>query len=378
MPYEDFTITKARAADVTLGIVVKSAGSAIDISAWTALQVVGKLSLTARDSDAVYILGLGTGVTRAVGTAGIATAVIPGNITRALPNRERTIYTEVRGTDATGNVYSLARGTVKTTPITPSLTPFTPTRVLGLKGWTKSDAKLWQDTLLSNPAVVDDAVVGGWSGQGGATAAWLQGKSTRRPAKKLAVLNTLPVVHFDGADDFLQGPNLSRFISAGAFTLFAVIRATAGGAAANVEDWPPIFTDQAQGFVVGVGSAGKVGLANPVSGGTTVNRVEANYTLNTWGVVEARHESGTIGIRVNGGSETTTSSASTHGPSGGTTLAVPCSIGGALGGPAFLAGDIAEFLCWNVALSSDDKALVRTYLTSRWGVPSFTATVTPS
>ncbi len=375
MPFEDFTITKARGTAVTLGLVVKTGTTPLDITGWTALEVWAKATLTARDSDAIVKLALGTGVTRAVGTAGVATAVIPAESSQALPNREKTLYVEVRGADAGGVAYSLSRGNVKFTPVTVSAPVFKPTSIPGLKGWLKGDLSVYKDATLSQLAAVDLDGVGGWKGAGGNTRAFIQGKSVKQPTRRLATLNALATVRGDGVDDFLQGPKLSTFITPSDCTVFIVGRATVGAAGTDVDAWPAFFSDQAQGFVIGVGAT-QVGISNTTAVGR--DQAKANMTLNTWGVIEARHGGGNIGIRVNGGTEVTAASGNTLPTLGGTTLNIPASIFGALGAPAFLAGDIAELLIWNVHLTDPQKAGVRTYLSQRWGIPAFNATVTPS
>ncbi len=376
MPYADFTHVYVRGTAATLGLVVKSAGTAIDITAWTDIKVLVKASITARDSDALVVLALGSGVTRAVGTVGIATAVIPAASSIAFGNRAKKLFVDVLGVDAAGITYVLSQGEIDFTPNTVSLAKFHPTQILGLKGWLKSDVTVYLDPTLSILATADNAPVGGWKGAGGASRAFVQGRLSRRPLRVPNILNALPIIRSDGVDDFLQGPKVGTFIDPNAFTIFAVAKATNGGTGA-VSTWPPLLTDQLNGFVLGFGSAGKLGLLNTTAG--TADEAICNYTLGTWAVMEARHATGTIGVRVNGGTEVTHASGTTLLEAGGSTLNIPFSLfsGLAVGTP-LLAADLAELLIWNTALTDPDKALVRTYLSGRWGIPSFSATVTPS
>src|SRR5207248_2620472 len=117
---------------------------------WTDIKVFGRASATARDSDALVSLALGSGVTRAVGTAGIATAVIPAASSIALGNRAKTLFVDIHGIDAGGIDYVLSQGMISYTPNTPSATRFLPTQVAGLKGWLRSDVTPYLDATLSN------------------------------------------------------------------------------------------------------------------------------------------------------------------------------------------------------------------------------------
>ena len=375
MAYDDFTITQARGADFRLDVAVKNGNSAQSISGWTDLVLRGKKSATASDVDALILLSLAN-EDFTVDSAGGGTAhvTVPGAVTTALGNKAQTIYTELLGTNAAGTVYSLSSGQIKLTANAPGGKVFAPSQLAGLKGWIRADQKTYQDVQRASPAILDQAPVASWLGTGGATHAFVQGRATRRPLKVLGALNGLAAIRGDGADDFLEGPFLSTFITPTTFTMFMVAKCGTGGTGA-VAGWPTLFGTDDQTLMVGVGASNQIGVSHQTA--SAVDEVKASYTLGDYAVIKVRHDAGTLGLSINGGSEATASSGNTVQSTLATTLHTQTSLLGGNGqGIVSAAGDICEWLCWNVALSSQDAGKVVTYLTKRWATPPIHADVT--
>jgi hypothetical protein len=83
--------------------------------------------------------------------------------------------------------------------------------VSGLKAWLRSDAGVEADSA---------GRVAAWRDQSGQSNDLTQGVLLRRPVLGPSAMNGLPVLHFDGTNDWLAFPsNLSSV-----FTVFAVLR----------------------------------------------------------------------------------------------------------------------------------------------------------
>lgn len=80
-----------------------------------------------------------------------------------------------------------------------------PTDISNLKVWFKADGTLWQDAARTTPAVTDGDPIGSWDDASGNANHAQQSTSGFRPQLKTSILNGLPVIRFDGTDDFLDG-----------------------------------------------------------------------------------------------------------------------------------------------------------------------------
>ena len=102
---------------------------------------------------------------------------------------------------------------------------FSPTDIAGLQLWLKADAGLWQDSVGGTPAVADADVVGAWADQSGSGNNATQATTSKKPLLKLAIQNGMPVVRFDGTDDYLQ----ALFALVQPVTIFLVMRKRSTG-----------------------------------------------------------------------------------------------------------------------------------------------------
>lgn len=82
---------------------------------------------------------------------------------------------------------------------------------------------LWKDAARTQPATADNDPVGAADDGSGFGNNVTQATSGKRPTLKLNIVNNLPVLRFDGADDGLVSPSFE------AQTVFAVVRVATGG-----------------------------------------------------------------------------------------------------------------------------------------------------
>lgn len=83
----------------------------------------------------------------------------------------------------------------------------------------KSDAGLFTDTSATTPVASDGDAVAAWVDQVSGIKA-VQSTSGARPTYKLAQVNGLPAVRFDGSADFLQFAHLTALDGASGITAF--------------------------------------------------------------------------------------------------------------------------------------------------------------
>ena len=101
---------------------------------------------------------------------------------------------------------------------------FSPADIAGLELWLQADKGIFQDSAKTTPATSDGDVIGAWEDQSGNGNDALQGTTVNKPVLKLSIVNSRPVVRFDGANDDLL---LSLLDAGSSFTSFFVIIPTA-------------------------------------------------------------------------------------------------------------------------------------------------------
>jgi hypothetical protein len=107
--------------------------------------------------------------------------------------------------------------------------PFSPTDIAGCKLWLAADGTLWQDSARTTPATADGDPVGAWDDASGGGNHATQATAGFRPLLKTAIVNSKPVIRFDGTDDFL-----SAAIAADAsVTAFFVAKKNSGASASR-------------------------------------------------------------------------------------------------------------------------------------------------
>jgi hypothetical protein len=242
-----------------------------------------------------------------------------------------------------------------------SSSAFSPSDIAGLQLWLKSDAGVLDAT--DTPITADNTQVKTWQDQSGNGLDAVQATGALQPVWRNAAngINGNPAVYFSG--DIMATANLT----AGAYTIFAVHKATLDGliyersASVNSNDGEYLYTH--------VNSTIAVRRTPPGSNAIVVRKEYIPY----WGIgnvtkVTCHQFDGTVAgmiLRVNG-SEVTLNTDYIYDP---TTVNVtnPLYIGARAGVAAPITGFIAELIYYDSALTLADVLKVESYLIDKWG-----------
>lgn len=230
---------------------------------------------------------------------------------------------------------------------------FSPLNISGLQGWYKSDAI----TGLN-----DGDALTTWLDSSGNGNSASQSTVANKPLYKTAIQNGLPVVRFDGSNDFLDIASGLGLTTASGATIFAVYSCSAA------TDNGLIDTSNTNPGTVNTG----LGITRLHSfsdtffarAGSSANDITvASDTVVTMRIIRYRHVQATRELWWNGVSKGTNSNSVSIGTQ---QTAV---IGRWFGGNSYpLSGDIAEILVYNASLSDAQCTQIETYLTSKWGL----------
>lgn len=227
--------------------------------------------------------------------------------------------------------------------------PIDPGDLSGLILWLKADA-----LGLSNNDPVST-----WTDSSGAihnaTSA-----GAARPTFKTAILNGLPVIRFDGSDDYMTVSSLAK----GAFTAFYVYNASTGG----------ILVEHSVNAGLNNGDyhyiPGGAHVAARGAGGFSAFDITApSLATGSWRVISRAMDGTDAGhkIWVDGVLGTRGTIAGSGDPGTGSSTA-DYYIGGRAGSSLFTTGDIAEIVVYNRVLSGADRASIEIYLAGKYGL----------
>lgn len=233
----------------------------------------------------------------------------------------------------------------------------TPDTIAGsaLKFWVKADS------LSLN----DGDLVATWADQSGNGADLSE--ATNKPTYKTAIINSKPVVRFDGSNDVLKTTGThytTDMFTTTAFCVWWVGRViTSTSDSSGADNNAPFWTDDGNsnfGMSTRVSGAGYFtwGYAGGIK--TTTDTL-AN---NTPAIMHMRFDTGNLVATKNGGADITTSL-------GGNSLALTANLNLAIakGAPAAWAHiDMAELIICNSALDSGKRAAMLSYLNTKWAV----------
>lgn len=207
-------------------------------------------------------------------------------------------------------------------------TPFAPTDIAGLTLWLNADAIV---------GLVNDDPVATWEDESGNNDDATQGTGANQPTYKTNIVNGLPVVRFDGGNDYLQTTSLT------AQTLFIVCN---HGDGATFSNYRRLIQPTAAAFhYYGDNGTGNYAIGAGITGGNF--RVNGAATMSA-GTLSAFR---VVGIEAD--------AAATD------TYPIGISIGGF---SQHLLGDIAEIVAYSGVLSGGDRILVETYLMDKYGI----------
>jgi hypothetical protein len=216
---------------------------------------------------------------------------------------------------------------------------FSPADITGLQVW-----------LDANQIVsTDGTAVTTWADSSGNGHDFTQGTAGFRPTYQTGELNGLPVVRFDGSDDWLGGGDLSAVFPTAATVLTVFTPNTDAEYTIYMHNSSNGFwreTTTGNGYFHTFLAARIAGYpaTMPNSGTHMVSLISSASTYNVWldgvdkGAQAANYEAGIFHVV------------------------------GTDGGSGPLAGDVAEVLVYAAALSTEDRTAVEAYLTEKWGL----------
>lgn len=227
---------------------------------------------------------------------------------------------------------------------------FTPASLPGLVLWLKADAI----TGLNDGDAIDTWTDSSANGNNAT------GTTTTRPIYKTNIVNSKPVVRFDGTDDKLQITDNNTLDLTGDQSIFVVVdyNGTKGALIAHYNNSAGFA---GWGFDIGVA----VNNGKPCYYSNTKGSRQENATaLSTTGfhLVAITRASGTVQFYIDGTAGTTLTG---H---GNTAASDPVWIGILPDGVSPLNGDIAEIVVSSTALSGANLTNFKTYIATKYGL----------
>lgn len=199
--------------------------------------------------------------------------------------------------------------------------------------------------------MVNNDPVGTWPNLGSAGGNFTN-TGTARPTYKTNQINGFPVVSFDGSNDRIQGAlAVSNYITASAFTIFAVIKPiSVNGNGANNFDAAAVFTDGGGFFGVTVKTSNDFLLYQDAPNATATR----GFTPSSWYILEG-YKDPALKLSLNGGTEGTAANPGNVGNVTGV---------GRIGNKYndtlwFLQADFAELVIFNRTLNSTERQTIR-------------------
>lgn len=229
----------------------------------------------------------------------------------------------------------------------------------GCVGWWDASKPRWQDTGKTTPALLDGDVVGNWPDQSGQGRDASNATAAKKGTLKLASLNSLPGIQFDGVANELD------FVTSdlSAFTIFSVHSATKIGNFCGPLNWRDTADGQG-GFQV-VGETNSSTIWTPhltqinAAGAESLNKKDAT---DTYALPAAPHV-----FEWDSGPDLKVDTVSKSLGVGVTSYPTP-GVTGAIGrGFAVFGGIFYEILVFNRVLSGAEYTVVENYL-KRWGL----------
>jgi hypothetical protein len=220
-----------------------------------------------------------------------------------------------------------------------------PTDIAGLQGWYKADAL----TLNDGDAVAT------WTDSSGLANDAAQATGANQPLYKTNILNGLPVIRFDGTNDFMSVAGITN--NTATRTLFFVAKATV---AISVDRavWalsPTSLVAARNADAQWLYYGNSVDAAVLIGGDATAAFANIACRINSVTSLDMYRDAGTA---TNLDPEDTFS--------GAAALTIGASSGG---GAGWWPGDIAEMIVFNAALSDANRQAMTDYLYYRWFAP---------
>lgn len=226
---------------------------------------------------------------------------------------------------------------------------FVPTQLSGCTLWLRADMG------------VTDAGGGkcsAWADQSGNGRNFTQGIDANRPIITASAINGRQALRFDSAASqrLSNGTALSSFITASAWTAFAVFNYTGASAVSPTSYSNPALIADSSSYC-GLYNSTTRAVAYCWDGADKSARPTITTSTNYY--LTAQLSGGNIVANVNAGSNSTTASGNVS------TLTGTMHLGGV---SVYHKGDIGEIIMYNRALSAGELTQVQAYLASYWGI----------
>ena len=244
-----------------------------------------------------------------------------------------------------------------------------PDTLADLQLWLRADADVTHDNL---------GFVSHWADQSGNENHAFQTTDARKPSFVRNVLNGQPAMRFDGTDDYFAIDKL-HYDTAGqisGITIFALVKSSSS----NDQILASFDRNEYWRFSLRSGPAGGVGWhTRPVAGGVHDLLTPESYTDGQWHLITCWFEAGASPdkqIFVDGEAVATADAHGGENLGSGATRFGFIGVGseadvvdGATGPAQFLAGDLAEFLIYNRALSDTERQQTERYFVEKYTSP---------
>jgi hypothetical protein len=238
-----------------------------------------------------------------------------------------------------------------------------PNTISGLQLWLKADALVLND---ADPVAT-------WTDSSGNGYNATQATGAKQPLYKTAIVNSKPVVRFDGINDVLQilgAGYLACTNNIGAVTLFVVAKATASGVGQSLVE---ISTNVAATprLKLSIIAANKWEIDARRLDADSVNVLTANSTLpSAWECVTARRDytNARGHLYLQGGTNNESTGIGTTGSTSATNSADAFIGGGSTTPSAPYSGDVAEIVVYNRYLTDIERMSVEKYLCDKYGL----------
>lgn len=193
-----------------------------------------------------------------------------------------------------------------------------------------------------------------------------QATAAKRPLYKTSILNGLPVVRFDGTDDFMATAAYASPTAGG--SLFAVVKVTASAAYRLILNHASsaTWTGGHSRFQARVQDSGPWQfIVNDDSvAANALNTFPTNAVTGTWLLMTFIYDQTNL-IIASGGTNIIT-----KGLTGTLTSSTfPVYVGASTDGLNVWNGDMAELVYYDNGLNSTDRAAIEKYLTDKWFIP---------
>jgi hypothetical protein len=205
-------------------------------------------------------------------------------------------------------------------------------------------------------------IISQWGDKSGNSRNATQATVASQPTRVTSVINSLPVVRFDGSNDFLSFTNILNGDST--FTLFWVLRPRNVSSGTYQPSFSSLTSPDADDGSLHFINPSSQGASYPFQTKSWQSYDNANtYVANTSYLMEFIADGSVFKVFRNGTQESTSKNVGSSPAYVTTNMAYQNNPGG-----RYAAFDFGEILIYNTALSGSDVTTNRNYLNAKWGL----------